>query len=149
MLGCLENAIECGKALEAGTHGHFSDGDVRLDQQRFRMGDSFLHQIFIAGYAGELLEQPGKMKFRKTGQAGQIININVLGTVVGNIFADFHKLFDIFMLLVGSDSREFLTGIKIGTPDGHEEPNHQRIDQCLGEWHFIVILAADFIQIGA
>ncbi len=96
-----------------------------------------------------MFEQPGKVKFRETGQIRQIVNVNVFSTVVGNIFADIHELFDIFMLFAGGDTREFLAGVKIGAPDGHEETDHQRIDQCLCEGHFIVIFAADLIQIGA
>lgn len=113
------------------------------------MGDSFLHQILIAGYTGKLFEQSGKMKFGKTGQICQVINIYVFGTVVGDIFADIHEFFNVFMLLAGSYAGELFTGIKIGASNGHKETDHQGIDQCFREGHFIVIFTADLVQIGA
>ncbi len=83
------------------------------------------------------------MKFGKAGQVCKIIDVDVFGTVIGDIFADIHKFLDIFMLLAGSDTGKSLAGIKIGAPYGHEEADHQGIDQGFGKRHFIVIFTAD------
>lgn len=83
MFGCFEDTVKGGQTSEAGTHRHLRNGDIRLHQQRFRMSDPFLHQVFVAGYAGELLEQSRKMKFGETGKTGEVIHIYIFGTVTG------------------------------------------------------------------
>lgn len=95
----FEDPVERGDAAKTGTHGSFRDGNIRPDQQHFHVGDPFADQVFVAGYAIELLEQSGKMKSGKAGKIGEGIDGYIFRTVVVDIAADQHKLFDIVMLL--------------------------------------------------
>ena len=81
------------------------------------MSDPFLHQVFVAGYAGELLEQSRKMKFGETGKTGEVIHIYIFGTVIGNIVAYIHEFFNIFMLFARGDAGKLFAGVKIGPAD--------------------------------
>ena len=121
----FENAVESGQTAKARTHGDFGNGNIRLDQQRFRVVDPFPGQIFIAGDAGELLEQPGEMKFGKTGEVSQIIHVDIFCAMVGDIVADIHKFFNIFVLFVRCNAGEFLAGIEVGAADGNEKADDQ------------------------
>lgn len=144
----FENAVKCGQTAKSRTHCHFGDGNIRLNQQRFRVSDSFLSQILIAGHAGELLEQSGKVEFGKAGKISKGVHIDIFCTMIGDVIADIHKFFDIFVLFAGSDAGEFFTCIKIGTADGNKKMNDQCIDIGFRESDPVIVFAADFIQIG-
>ena len=100
MFGSLENAVEGGKAAETGTHCHFGNGNIRLNQQAFRVGNPFLRQIFVTGCAGKLLKQSGKVELGKAGQVSQIIHADIFCAMVGYVIADVHEFFYIFVLFV-------------------------------------------------
>lgn len=125
MLDGFENAVKSGQTAKTGTHCRFRNGNIGLNQQGLCVKDSFLGQIFIAGDAGELFKQSGKMEFGKAGEIGERVNIDIFRAMVGYVVADVHEFFNIFMLLAGSNAGEFFAGIEISTAYGNKKMNDQ------------------------
>ena len=120
---------------------------MRLDQEALRVGDAFLHQIFMTGHIGKLLEQAGKVELGKARQIGKFLYRNIFRTVIGDIVAHQHEFFYIFMLLVAGNAGESGVGIKIGPPQRNEEADHQGVDTGLGKGFGIVVFPDHFLQI--
>ena len=80
------------------------DGKIGRKQQPFRIGDSSADEVFIAGHAGKLLEQPGKMILAEARPGRQLFNAQIFRAVVIDIGTDGHEFFYIFLLFAGEMS---------------------------------------------
>lgn len=111
------------------------------------MGNAFLRQVFIAGHIGELLEQAGKVEFRKACQVGKLLHCNIFRAVVGDVIAYHHEFFYIFVLFVVGDAGEFGVCVKISPSQGSKKADHQGINACFRKRHGIVIFPGNFVQV--
>ena len=68
VFGRFKNTVKSREAVESRTHGNFSNGKVRFDQQLFCVSNTLLDDVVIAGGVRELLKEPGKMKLGKAGK---------------------------------------------------------------------------------
>lgn len=88
------------------------------------MGDALLVQVLAAGGACKLLEQSGKMKLGETGLFCNLFKVYVFCAVVGDVVADHHEFFRVFLLFVSGDSRKFHSCVEIGSAQSAEKTNH-------------------------
>ena len=109
------------------------------------MGNPLLRQIFVAGHIGKLLEQAGKMKFRKACQVCQLFHGNIFGTVVGNVITNHHEFFNIFMLLTVGNTGKSGVGIEAGTSQSNKKTNHERVNTGFREGNRIIIFPDDLV----
>lgn len=120
---------------------------MRLNQEALRVGDALLHQIFMTGHIGKLLEQAGKVEFGKARQVGKFLYRNIFRTMIGDIVAHQHEFFYIFMLFAAGDAGKSGVGIKVGPPQSNEKADHQGVDTGLGKGFGIVVFPDHFLQI--
>lgn len=121
VFGSFEDTVKGGKAVEAGLHGHLGDGKIGRKQQPFRIGDSSADEVFIAGHAGKLLEQPGKMILAEARPGRQLFNAQIFRAVVIDIGTDGHEFFYIFLLFAGGNVRELIPFGHITASESHKK----------------------------
>ena len=109
------------------------------------MGNPLLRQVFVAGHIGKLLEQAGKMKFRKACQISQLLDRNVFRAMVGDIVANHHEFFNIFMLLTVGNTGKSGVGIEAGTSQSNKKTNHERVNTGFREGNRIIIFPDDLV----
>ena len=85
------------------------------------------------------------MKFGKACQGGQPVDADIFRAVIGDIVADLHEFFNIFILLALGDSREFFLGIEAGASKSHKEADHQGVEAGLGKGKLLVVFQTDLV----
>ena len=75
----------------------------------------------MAGIAGELLEQAGKMKLGKACNLGEAIGVDFFIEMVGDIVADLHEFRHVLLPLVLREFPGVGDAVDIGPSDVDEE----------------------------
>ena len=100
----------------------------------------------MAGIAGELLEQAGKMKLGKACDLGQTIGVDFLIEVVGDIVADLHEFRHVLLPLVLREFPGVGDAVDIGPSDIGEEFQKPRPDHGSAVGGILVIFPDDIAK---